>query len=74
MNSSMNFHQFYKNLKKKNSEIIFTGDFNIDLLKINDKHVISEYFDMLTSHSFYPKITVPTRMTNNNGTLIENCL
>ncbi len=49
-----------------------TGDFNIDLLKINDKHVIGEYFDMLTSHSFYPKITLPTRLTNNNGTLINN--
>ncbi len=29
---------------------------------------------MLTSHSFYPKITVPTRLTNNNGTLIDNFL
>jgi hypothetical protein len=48
--------------------------FDIDLLKINDKHVISEYFDMLTSQSFYPKITVPRRLTNNNGTLIENFL
>ncbi len=29
---------------------------------------------MLTSYSFYPKITVPTRLTNNHGTLIDNFL
>ncbi len=68
----MNFLQFYKSFKKNKNKVIFTGDFNIDLLKINDKHVIGEYLDMLTSHSFYPKITVPTKLTNNNGTLIDN--
>ncbi len=26
---------------------------------------------MLTSYIFYPKITVPTRLTNNHGTLID---
>ena len=62
------------NLEKNNKDVIIAGDFNIDLLKINKKNVISEYFDMLTSNSFYPKITVPTRLTNNNGTLIDNFL
>ncbi len=57
---------------KNGYEAIATGDFNIDVLKINDKHIISEYFDKLTSYSFYPKITVPTRLTNNNGRLIDN--
>ncbi len=47
MNSQINIHQFYTNVKK--SAVIFTGDFNIDLLKIKDNYVISEYFDMLTS-------------------------
>ncbi len=51
-----------------------TGDFNIDVLKINDKHIKGEYFDKLTSHSFYPTITVPTRLTNNNGRLIDNLI
>lgn len=43
-------------------------------MKINEKPIISEYLDTLTSHSFYPKITLPTRLTNNNGTLIDNML
>ncbi len=33
-----------------NRELIIVGDFNIDL--INDKHIISEYFDMLKYYNF----------------------
>ncbi len=62
------------NLVRNNKDVVIAGDFNIELLKINEKHILSEYFDMLTSNSFYPKITVPTRLTNNNGTLIDNFL
>ncbi len=29
---------------------------------------------MLTSKSFYPKITLPTRLSNNSATLIDNLL
>ncbi len=29
---------------------------------------------MLTSHSFYPKLTLPTRLSNSHGTLIDNFL
>ena len=68
------FSSILDKLESNNNEVIITGDFNIDLLKINDKPIISEYFDLLTSHSFYPKITVPTRLTNNHGTLIDNIL
>ncbi len=53
-----------------NKEVIITGDFNIDLLKVDDKHIIGEYFDMLTSYSFYPKSTVPTRLTNNHDNFL----
>ncbi len=58
-------------LETMNSEVIISGDFNIDLLKIADKEVLAEYFDMFTSHSFIPKITLPTRLANKHGTLIE---
>ena len=61
-------------MESSNTDVILAGDYNINLLKINDKPVIGDYFDMLTSHSFYPKITLPTRLTNNNGTLIDNIL
>ncbi len=54
------FTPILNKLEKNNKEVILAGDFNRDLLKINDKTIISEYFDMLTSNSIYPKITVPT--------------
>ncbi len=53
---------------------IITGDFNIDLLKIADKEVLAEYFDMFASHNFFPKITLATRLFNKHGTLIDNVL
>ncbi len=47
-------------LQKKKSEVILYGDINVDLLKINDKQIISDYFDILTNHSFY----LPDSQTN----------
>ncbi len=59
-------------IDKTNSDILIAGDFNINILKINEKHIVGEFFDMLISNSFYPHITLPTRFSNNNGTLIDN--
>ncbi len=39
--------------------MILVGDFNIDILALKE-NIVSEYFDMLTSNSFYTNITVPT--------------
>ena len=59
-------------IDKTNSDILIAGDFNINLPKINENNNVGEFFDMLISNSFYPHITLPTRFSNNNGTLIEN--
>ena len=59
-------------LGDSNNELIFAGDFNINLFKINDNKVYSNFFDTLISHSLYPQITLPTRFTRTNGTLIDN--
>ncbi len=61
-------------LEKNNGVVIISGNFNIDLLKLNDKQVISDYFDMFTNRNFYPKITLPTRHSNKHCTLIDNFL
>ena len=48
------------------------GDFNINLLN-NDKNNISDTFlNLLFSHSFYPKIDKPTRISTKSATLIDN--
>ena len=59
-------------LKMLTGEVIIGGDINIDLLKINEKPIINEYYETLLSNGFTPKITYPTRLTRNNGTLIDN--
>ena len=59
-------------IDKTNSDIIIAGDFNINLLKINDKNSVGDFVNMLISNSFYPHITLPTRFSKNNGTLIDN--
>ena len=61
-------------LGDSNNELIIAGDFNINLLKINENDVYSNFFDTLISHSLYPQITLPTRFTRTNGTLIDNFL
>ncbi len=60
-----------KTLEASNNEAIITGDFNINLLKINEKQAFSKDFDTMTGHSFYPKITLPTRLSNNHATIID---
>ncbi len=66
------FSPIIANLSKKNTEVIIAGDTNVNLLKLNEKEVYSDFFDLLTHHSFYPKITLPTRFSNTRGTLIDN--
>ena len=56
------------------SDVIIAGDFNIDLLKMKDKPIFSEYFDVISSLSFFPYITLPTRLSDINCTLIDNFL
>ena len=60
-------------LERSHSDVIIAGDFNIDL-KIHEKPIFGDYFDAITGHSFSPKITLPTRFSNLNGTLIDNFL
>ena len=49
---------------RTNSDVIIAGDFNIKLLKINEKEVVGEFFYILISCSYYPHITLPTRFSN----------
>ena len=48
------------------------GDFNVNLLKINTERHCNAYFDMIISHGFFPRITLPTRMSDESSTLIDN--
>ena len=45
---------------------------NIHLLQINEKDIFCEFLKSLISHSYFPKITFPSRFSRTSGTLIDN--
>ena len=59
-------------LEKYNDEIILTGDLNINLLKVNQRPIINDFFDIMITNSLYPHITLPTRLSEKSVYLIGN--
>ena len=57
-----------------NYEIIIGGDMKIDLLKIKEKDFVNDFFDKLVASGFFLLITLPTRISNSNATLKDNCV
>lgn len=58
-------------LNRENSEVILLGDFNLDLLMVNQKNIVSVYLNLMFTYGFIPTITIPTRI-HNSATLIDN--
>ena len=54
--------------------VVLTGDYNLDLLKFKENSLVNKFLDSIVSNSFIPKITLPTRITQRKGTLIDNML
>ena len=44
-----------RDLDMKNSEALICGDFNINILKIDDETYFCDFFDTMLAYSFYPK-------------------
>ena len=68
------FTSLIVSLEKYRLSINLAGDYNLNLLKINNDELCSEFFDLITSHSLLPQITLPTRLSQISGTLIDNIL
>ena len=47
-------------METNRTELVLAGDYNIDLLKLNQIDIIHQIFESLSSISVYPKITLPT--------------
>ena len=54
------------------AEVILCGDWNINLLKLDQYEKYNEFFEMLLCLGFLPSITMPTRVARNSATLIDN--
>ena len=63
---------FFRDICKGYEHILLAGDFNINLLDINTREVYGEFFDKMIGNSLFPKITLPTRISNTSCTLIDN--
>ena len=59
------------NIAKNSCNIVVSGDFNIDLLQINDRVKYQKYFDVFVTNNLFPLITLPTRESKHSSTLID---
>jgi len=55
-------------------QLIISGDFNIDLLKVSTHADTTRYFDLLLENSLFPVISKPTRISHSSATLIDHIL
>ena len=66
---------FEETLDKVNNEhklCLLGGDFNFDILKHNTDDTTSNFVNLLASSGFLPCISLPTRITSQSSTLIDN--
>ena len=65
------FSPIISSLGKEKSDTIIVGDFNINLLELNDREKFCEVFDLMCSNSLFPHITFPTRFARKTASLID---
>lgn len=78
-NNNLNINTFITELEpllhKLNTysaETILVGDFNINLLKIHEREIFAVFLETMLQNSFFPKITLPTRIGSHSCSLIDN--
>ena len=59
-------------ISREGKLLILLGDFNINLLRYNDELPIQQFLDTLSSYLLLPQINLPTRISTNSETLIDN--
>ena len=58
-------------LNKMKHPIALVGDYNTNLLKINEKTEINNIFTQFCGYGYIPKITLPTRFASKSASLID---
>ena len=77
-NNNINIQQFISELspiieilQSENTYAAIVGDFNINLLQISEREKFGEFFDLMCTNNFFPKITFPTRFARHSCSLID---
>ena len=60
------------NVLSKCKQSYIKGDYNIDLLKLQNNAHNNTFYESVTAQGFLPKITRPTRSFENSHSLIDN--
>ena len=66
------FSTFLQRVKNLNKLSYICGDYNIDLLKVKINPRFGEFFYHIISSGFFPKISLPTRFSDQSAILIDN--
>ena len=73
MNVFNDFIDYVLRCATKNQKLVYLmGNFNINLLNEDVHPLTNDFVNVITSHSLYPSITKPTRITSRTATLIDN--
>ena len=57
---------------RSNTDVVTAGDLNIDLLKIKERALFSDYLDLYLGYGLLPQISIPTRFSRKNATLLDH--
>ena len=66
------FERGMETITADNKEMFLLGDFNVDLLKIDDDNKIDEFYNVICTNHLVLHITLHTRKTGESATLIDN--
>ena len=58
-------------IQKENGYAAIVGDFNINLLQVNEREKYAEFLDLMCTNNFFPRITLPTRIAKRSKSLID---
>ena len=77
-NNNTNIQQFISELspiiailQSENTYAAIVGDFNINLLQISEREKFGDFFDLMCTNNFFPKISFPTRFARHSCSLID---
>ena len=66
------FSEVLNNIHNISKQSYLMGDYNIDLLSLNSNIHYNTFYENATAQGFFPKITRPTRLSDESNTLIDN--
>ena len=66
------FESILQCINNEHKPCLLLGDFNVNLLSLDISNNVKGFYDTLVSYNMLPLIQIPTRITRNTATLIDN--